>query len=101
MLRIEPWQIPACVLAAMGASNMRHLELERKKDLTPFRRLAIGTWRTAYDPSVYGTLQVRMDRAMEYIEEYRRKTGVRLTVTHLVGRPWWRCSSACPMPTPS
>lgn len=65
---------------------MRHLELERKKDLTPFRRLAIGTWKTAYDPSVYGTLQVRMDRAMEYIEEYRRKTGVRLTVTHLVGR---------------
>lgn len=65
---------------------MRHLELERKKDLTPFRRLAIGTWRTAYDPSVYGTLQVRMDRATEYIEEYRRKTGVRLTVTHLVGR---------------
>jgi len=65
---------------------MRHLELERKKDLTPFRRLAIGTWRTAYDPSVYGTLQVRMDRAMEYIEEYRRRTGVRLTVTHLVGR---------------
>jgi len=66
--------------------NMRHLELERKKDLTPFRRLAIGTWRTAYDPSVYGTLQVRMDKAMEYIEEYRTKTGVRLTVTHLVGR---------------
>jgi pyruvate/2-oxoglutarate dehydrogenase complex dihydrolipoamide acyltransferase (E2) component len=65
---------------------MRHLELERKKDLTPFRRLAIGTWRTAYDPSVYGTLQVRMDKAMEYIEEYRRRTGVRLTVTHLVGR---------------
>lgn len=65
---------------------MRHLELERKKDLTPFRRLAIGTWRTAYDPSVYGTLQVRMDKAMEYIEEYRTKTGVRLTVTHLVGR---------------
>lgn len=65
---------------------MRHLELERKKDLTPFRRLAIGTWKTAYDPSVYGTLQVRMDRAMEYIEEYRRRTGVRLTVTHLVGR---------------
>lgn len=65
---------------------MRHLELEHQKDLTPFRRLAIGTWRTAYDPSVYGTLQVRMDKAVEYIEEYRKKTGVRLTVTHLVGR---------------
>ncbi len=86
ILRIQSLRIAGPILAAAGASDMRHLELERKKDLTPFRRLAIGTWRTAYDPSVYGTLQVRMDRAMEYIEEYRRKTGVRLTVTHLVGR---------------
>jgi len=65
---------------------MQHLELVHKKDITPFRRLAIGTWQTPYDPSVYGTMQIRMDHAMAYIEDYRKKTGVRLTVSHLVAR---------------
>lgn len=65
---------------------MPNLELVHKKDITLFRRLAIGTWRTAYDPSVYGTMQIRMDRATAYIEAFRRKTGVRLTVSHLLAR---------------
>lgn len=65
---------------------MPQLDLVHKKDITPFRRIAIGTWQTAYDPSVYGTLRVRMDRAMDYIDEYRKRSGVRLTVTHLVAK---------------
>ncbi|MEW6439760.1 MAG: 2-oxo acid dehydrogenase subunit E2 [bacterium] len=65
---------------------MPNVELVLKKDITLFRRLAIGTWRTAYDPSVYGTMQLRMDRAMEYIDAYRGKTGLRLTVSHLFAR---------------
>ena len=65
---------------------MPNLELIHKKDITPFRRLAIGTWRTAYDPSVYGTMQIRMDRVTAYIEAFRKKTGARVTVSHLVAR---------------
>jgi pyruvate dehydrogenase E2 component (dihydrolipoamide acetyltransferase) len=65
---------------------MPNLELVHKKALPTFRRIAIGTWRTAYDPSVYGTVELRMDRAMQYVEEFRRATGKRLTVTHLVAR---------------
>lgn len=65
---------------------MPNLELVHKKDITPFRRIAIGTWRTAYDPSVYGTMQIHMDRATAYIEAFRQKTGIRLTVSHLVAR---------------
>jgi pyruvate/2-oxoglutarate dehydrogenase complex dihydrolipoamide acyltransferase (E2) component len=65
---------------------MPNIELVHKKDITLFRRLAIGTWRTAYDPSVYGTMQVRMNRATAYIEAFRQRTGARLTVSHLVAR---------------
>lgn len=65
---------------------MPNVELVHKKDITPFRRLAIGTWRTAYDPSVYGTMQIHMERAAAYIEAFRKKTGARLTVSHLVAR---------------
>lgn len=65
---------------------MRHLDLKRKRDLSTFRRIAIGTWATPHDAQVYGTLEVRMDRALAYIERFRRVTGKRLTVTHLVAR---------------
>lgn len=75
---------------------MAHLELIPKKDVSSFRKLAIGTWRTAYDPTVYGTLQIRMERALEYIEAFRRRTGVRLTVTHLVARAVAEALHKCP-----
>ncbi len=65
---------------------MANVQLERKKDLSLFRRIAIGTWRTPHEAQVYGTLEVRMDKAMQYIERFRRVTGKRLTVTHLVAR---------------
>ena len=42
---------------------MPNLELVRKDDVSSFRKIAIGTWRTAYDPSVYGTVELRMDKA--------------------------------------
>jgi pyruvate/2-oxoglutarate dehydrogenase complex dihydrolipoamide acyltransferase (E2) component len=65
---------------------MPNIELEPKEDLSSFRRIALGTWKTAYDPSVYGTMEVRMDKAMEYLAAYRQATGKRATVTHLVAK---------------
>jgi pyruvate dehydrogenase E2 component (dihydrolipoamide acetyltransferase) len=75
---------------------MAHLELIPKRDLSSFRKLAIGTWKTAYDPTVYGTLTVRMDKAMAYIEAFRQRTGVRLTVTHLVAKAMGEALRRCP-----
>lgn len=64
----------------------RHLELEKIRDLSAFRKIAIGTWRTAYDPSVYGTMEVEMDRAMDYLARFREATGLRVTVSHLMAK---------------
>jgi pyruvate/2-oxoglutarate dehydrogenase complex dihydrolipoamide acyltransferase (E2) component len=75
---------------------MAHLELVQKRDLSSFRKLAIGSWKTAYDPTVYGTLTVRMDKAMAYIEAFRQRTGVRLTVTHLVAKAMGEALRRCP-----
>ncbi len=65
---------------------MPNVDVREKKDLSLFRRIAIGTWKTPYDPSVYGTIEIRMDRALEYVEAYRAATGRRLTLTHLMTR---------------
>jgi pyruvate/2-oxoglutarate dehydrogenase complex dihydrolipoamide acyltransferase (E2) component len=63
-----------------------NLDLYKKKDVSSFRKIAIGTWQTAYDPSVYGTLELRMDEALRYIAEFRKRTGRRLTVSHLMAK---------------
>jgi pyruvate dehydrogenase E2 component (dihydrolipoamide acetyltransferase) len=75
---------------------MPNLDLVRKKDLSSFRRIAIGTWRDAYDPSVYGTLELRMDDAMRYVQEFRKRTGRRLTVSHLMARAMAAALAQCP-----
>ena len=65
---------------------MGNLVLRRKKDLSTFRRLALGTWRTAYDPSVYGTLNVPADKMLAYIEAFRGRTGRRVTISHAMAK---------------
>jgi hypothetical protein len=75
----------ACHLVPGGAL-MPNVELDPERELSTFRRLALGTWRTAYDPSVYGSLTLRMDGALAYIDAFRAATGRHLTVTHLMAR---------------
>jgi pyruvate dehydrogenase E2 component (dihydrolipoamide acetyltransferase) len=75
---------------------MGHLDLTLKKDVSSFRKIAIGTWQTAYDPTVYGTLRIRMDKALAYIEKFRETHGIRLTVTHLVAKAVAEGMKRCP-----
>ena len=75
---------------------MPNLELVRKDDVSSFRKIAIGTWRTAYDPSVYGTMELRMDEAMRYLAEFREKTGKKLTVSHMVAKAAAMVLKECP-----
>jgi len=65
---------------------MPNLKLRRKADLSPFRKIALGTWQTAYDPSVYGSVSLRMEAAERYLEQFRRVTGKRLTMSHMMAR---------------
>jgi pyruvate/2-oxoglutarate dehydrogenase complex dihydrolipoamide acyltransferase (E2) component len=53
---------------------------------SPFRKLALGSWRPPSDPSAYAALEVRMERALAFLEAQRARTGQRMTVTHLVGK---------------
>ena len=65
---------------------MPNLDLTPKTDVSSFRKIAIGTWRTAYDPSVYGTMEVNMDEAMRYLADFRARTGRKLTISHMMAK---------------
>jgi pyruvate/2-oxoglutarate dehydrogenase complex dihydrolipoamide acyltransferase (E2) component len=65
---------------------MAHLALKEKKDLSSFRRIAIGTWRTAYDPTVYGSCTLRMDQALRYLNDFREHHERKLTLTHMMAK---------------
>ncbi len=65
---------------------MPNLKLQRKKNLSTFRRIALGSWKTVGDPSVYGSLTLEMDEALRYLDTYREVTGRRLTLSHMMGK---------------
>ena len=65
---------------------MPNLRLVKKKDVSSFRKIAIGTWQTAYDPQVYGTLELRMEEALRYVADFRARTGKRLTISHMMAK---------------
>src|SRR5438105_15546450 len=65
---------------------MPNLELTPKHDVSSFRKIAIGTWADAYDPSVYGTMEVNMDEAMRYLADFRARTGRKLTISHMMAK---------------
>jgi pyruvate/2-oxoglutarate dehydrogenase complex dihydrolipoamide acyltransferase (E2) component len=65
---------------------MPNVDLHPIKRVPAFRKIAIGTWATTYDPQVYGTMTIRMEPALQFIDEFRKRTGKRLTVTHLVAK---------------
>jgi pyruvate dehydrogenase E2 component (dihydrolipoamide acetyltransferase) len=75
---------------------MRNVRIKKLKKVSPFRKVAIGTWRTAYDPTVYGTLKIRMEEAERYIGAFREKTGKKLTVTHLITASMGKALAAVP-----
>lgn len=47
--------------------------------------MAIGTWRTAKDPSVYGLLELDCTQALPYLVGLSEANGVKATMTHFVG----------------
>ncbi len=65
---------------------MPNLPLHKKKKLSAFRKSALGTWNTPYDPTVYGVLSLKMDETLRYRDAFRAQTGKHLTVSHMVAK---------------
>src|SRR5215470_11241242 len=57
-----------------------------EKRVSTWRKVAMAAWDKPNDPTVYGTLSVDAGPALQYIDAVRARTGIKVTVTHLVGR---------------
>lgn len=64
----------------------KNIDLGPPLKLSAFRKIAIGTWRSAGDPSVYGILEYDARPALQYLDKIREHTGEKLTLTHFVGK---------------
>ena len=65
----------------MGKVNLKRLD-----DVSPFRKVAMGTWRTAKDPSVYGLAEIDITETLAHLEAYANKHDVKISPAHLVGK---------------
>lgn len=65
---------------------MPNARLTRKPHVSSFRMMAMGTWTSAKDPSVYGSVALEVDAALAYVDAYRAATGHKLTLTHLMAK---------------
>jgi pyruvate dehydrogenase E2 component (dihydrolipoamide acetyltransferase) len=53
---------------------------------TGWRRVAAAIWGQPSDPQIYGDFEVDATALVAFIEDTRRATGTRVTVTHVVGK---------------
>ena len=57
---------------------------EPAQQLTSWRRLAPHVWDRPHDPTVYGVMDLVVDRALPYLDELGRVSGTKVRITHLV-----------------
>ncbi|WP_299444974.1 2-oxo acid dehydrogenase subunit E2 [uncultured Phycicoccus sp.] len=60
------------------------------------RKIAAATWRAPVEGRIHARTEVDVTAALAHIEHLRRSTGVRVTLTHLVGAALGRAMRAVP-----
>lgn len=62
------------------------IKFKKLKKQPIFRKMALGTWKNAKDPSIYSFLDIDVGKAMDMIPDYNEKYGITVTPTHLVAK---------------
>lgn len=62
------------------------MNLTKSEGGAVFRKIAMGSWKTAADPSVYGMLEIDMTASLSYLEKINKNSEHKIGVTELVGR---------------
>lgn len=70
---------------------MGKIHMHKVSKTSSFRKMAMGTWKTAKDPSVYALMEIDMHDAFKSLDAYQDKHQVKITPAHMVGRAVARC----------
>lgn len=62
-----------------------NVKLKPYKTINTWRKIAQGTWRSAKDPSIYGTVDVDATALLKLIEDFKQKN-IRITPTTIVAK---------------
>jgi pyruvate/2-oxoglutarate dehydrogenase complex dihydrolipoamide acyltransferase (E2) component len=60
--------------------------MAKRTKIAGWRKIAAATWGAPDDPQIYGDIEVDATALLAYIDEARRVTEARVSVTHVVGK---------------
>ncbi len=60
------------------------------------RRVAVASWRPSRDGRIYTRVEIDATAMLRYVEQTRQRTGVHVTVTHVIGAAVGRAICAVP-----
>ena len=75
---------------------MPNVKINCPKKSPTFRKMAMGSWKTAKDPSVYGMVEIDMTNVFEELPKFEQKHQVKVTPGHLVGKAICKCMEKRP-----
>jgi pyruvate dehydrogenase E2 component (dihydrolipoamide acetyltransferase) len=61
-------------------------ELIKFEGGSAFRKIAMGSWKNAADPSVYGLVEIDVSKALKHLETLQAKSSAKISISHLVGK---------------
>lgn len=66
--------------------QLRNVDADPIHHVSAFRKLSIGTWKSAYDPSVYGIIALDARPIDAWLKHASETHAVKLTYTHFITR---------------
>lgn len=76
--------------------SLQSIPLHPLKSSSAFRKIAMGAWAQAKDPSVYGSVEIDMDKSQRLMDALSKSSGVKIRPVHLVGIAVARAISEMP-----
>ena len=64
----------------------KNVDLGPALPMSSWRKIMLGTWSKASDPTTYGTIDLDMGPALVYLEKLKEKSGVKVTLSHIAGK---------------
>jgi len=78
--------VPITIFWSITIGGFIALWIHTSTGMSLRRKTAISTWNPSDSGSIFGKMSVDMTNALAYINKVREDTGVKITVTHLVGK---------------